>query len=263
MNEFNINDKIAADFNFSNIIGYSVKSTAGKLHKEVSRINHGFVYVISGVFNYELNDYEIIRSYEDSIVYLPKNSTYFHIAQCDSQTIVVNFDLTAASAEFSFSEGICLLNFVKSKTLRADFINLYDEYYSSGNPAKLKRYLYNIILRIYDEYKYKMNKNDKRYAMIQPAIEFLETNNVFDTHVRELSDMCYLSQNAFRNIFKEYYNMLPNEYLIKRRLDRAVQLLKNTNLSITDIAEQLNFTDTAHFSNSFKKYMNITPNMYR
>ena len=48
-----------------------------------------------------------------------------------------------------------------------------------------------------------------------------------------------------------------------KRIEKAKKLLKDTNQSIVEIAYHLGFNDQSHFSNTFKRYVDITPKKYR
>ncbi len=64
-------------------------------------------------------------------------------------------------------------------------------------------------------------------------------------------------------VFKSNFNMTPMQYAIKRRADIAASLLATTDLPIKSISEMLHYSNTQHFSNTFKKIIGTTPNRYR
>ena len=68
----------------------------------------------------------------------------------------------------------------------------------------------------------------------------------------------YLSQ-----MFRETYGMRLVNYIACVRIDRAKQLLTDTNLTIGEIAEQVGFLSSAVFIKTFKKELGITPGKYR
>jgi AraC-like DNA-binding protein len=67
----------------------------------------------------------------------------------------------------------------------------------------------------------------------------------------------------FSNLFKKTFNISPQKYVLQRKLDRARLLLINFDKPIADISDELKFTDTAAFSNFFKKQTGITPKAFR
>ncbi|TYA12362.1 helix-turn-helix transcriptional regulator [Paenibacillus faecis] len=53
------------------------------------------------------------------------------------------------------------------------------------------------------------------------------------------------------------------EYVMKKRIEKAKQLLENTNYTITRIAVIIGFSSAAHFSTTFRKRLGISPSEYR
>ena len=63
--------------------------------------------------------------------------------------------------------------------------------------------------------------------------------------------------------FHASYGVSPYEYLQRRRFALAKALLRNTAMSVTEIAERLGFWDVHYFSGSFKRRFGKTPREYR
>ena len=57
--------------------------------------------------------------------------------------------------------------------------------------------------------------------------------------------------------------MSPQEYLMKRRIERALELLADPELAVTEIAQAVGYYDVLQFSRIFKKHMGISPSQYR
>ena len=56
--------------------------------------------------------------------------------------------------------------------------------------------------------------------------------------------------------------MTPMSYILMRKVFESKKRLENRQL-ITHVAQDLNFSDLAHFSNSFKKYVGVSPTLYQ
>ena len=72
-----------------------------------------------------------------------------------------------------------------------------------------------------------------------------------------------LSQSHFRQRFHRETGFTPSDYLTRRRVLRAKQMLREDRLSITGIAFQLGFQSSPYFAAVFKKMTGITPSEYR
>ena len=64
-------------------------------------------------------------------------------------------------------------------------------------------------------------------------------------------------------IFKKYMHCTITQYVNRTKLQYAKELLANTDMSLTEITNELNFESTSHFHSLFKKHFNITPAEYR
>jgi AraC-like DNA-binding protein len=81
-----------------------------------------------------------------------------------------------------------------------------------------------------------------------------------------LDDLASLTNNSlssFQRQFKKLYQTTAANYIKNKRLEKSAELLKISDLSITEISDECIFSDLAHFSNSFKEKYNLTPSEYR
>lgn len=72
-----------------------------------------------------------------------------------------------------------------------------------------------------------------------------------------------LGVSTFRRHFTEHLGICPQDWAMQQRIDQARTLLRNTNMPIKNIAEQLAFYDAAHLTKQFKQRMGLTPRQYR
>lgn len=90
-----------------------------------------------------------------------------------------------------------------------------------------------------------------------------------DSHLHErltlekCSEITYLSISQTIRSFRAAYGVTPYEYLNQRRIRTARLLLRNTSLSIQDIAERTGFQDQNYFSKYFKKKCGESPSKFR
>jgi AraC-like DNA-binding protein len=81
--------------------------------------------------------------------------------------------------------------------------------------------------------------------------------------ITELAAMAYLSLPRFKQKFKQVTGVPPAEYIIREKIALAESLLAENQKSITDIAMDLGFCSSQHFSVVFKKYTGESPQAYR
>ncbi len=81
--------------------------------------------------------------------------------------------------------------------------------------------------------------------------------------LEELAREARLSKSTYVRKFLYICKTTPAEYIMRKRIEVAENLLKNSNASLLEIAETVGFYDAAHFSRTFKKINGISPFEYR
>lgn len=95
------------------------------------------------------------------------------------------------------------------------------------------------------------------------AIEYIEKNYIYYINVQSICKYLNLNRNYFSALFKREIGVTLIKYLIDFRIGKARYLLKNTNLSVTQISELTGFLDSVSFSIRFKDIEGISPVNYR
>ena len=82
-------------------------------------------------------------------------------------------------------------------------------------------------------------------------------------NIKKYADMCHLSEDRFIRMFKSQMGMPPYRYQLKIRIQRAVEMLENTNITVGGCAEAVGFHDNAYFCRIFKKFTGHPPSFYK
>ncbi len=94
------------------------------------------------------------------------------------------------------------------------------------------------------------------------AFEFIDKHIDEKIYIRDLSALTFTDDAYFSNLFKKTFGISLQKYILNKKTDRAKSLLL-TDMTVAEIAEQMNFFDTASFTNFFKKQTNMTPKTFR
>ncbi len=94
-------------------------------------------------------------------------------------------------------------------------------------------------------------------------MNYIDQNIYRKFSLDELSDYFYLSKTQIIRLFKEKYRVSPMQYAITKRIALSMYYLSKTKISISALAEMLTFSDSKHFSKTFKKIVDQTPSEYR
>ena len=92
---------------------------------------------------------------------------------------------------------------------------------------------------------------------------YLQSHYMDDINIKTLSDRFYLSASHISHIFKNKMGVTPGKYLEDIRLKQAEQLIRNTDLLISDIAELTGYSDGNYFAKCFRKKYQISPSDIR
>ncbi len=95
------------------------------------------------------------------------------------------------------------------------------------------------------------------------AILYIQHNYATDMTVTQLANHLSLNRTYFSTLFKEDTGVSPMEYLLNYRINRAVDLLLNSDCNITDISQQCGFKSSSNFCVQFKNIIGYSPSQYR
>ncbi|MBQ9387842.1 MAG: helix-turn-helix transcriptional regulator [Lachnospiraceae bacterium] len=84
-----------------------------------------------------------------------------------------------------------------------------------------------------------------------------------DYNITEEAERCELSERRFRDVFIETTGFSPKEYMIKKRLDKAIAYLLLTDMKMADIAIECGYADPLYFSRVFKNKTGYSPMEFR
>lgn len=98
---------------------------------------------------------------------------------------------------------------------------------------------------------------------VQEAKAYIEKFLSEEIGREDVAAAVHLNPDYLSRIFKKSTGDSIQEYIWKRRLEKAVLLLQTTELSMGDVAAQTGFSSSSHFSTMFKKVMGVTPREFR
>jgi AraC-like DNA-binding protein len=81
----------------------------------------------------------------------------------------------------------------------------------------------------------------------------------------QVDDLCRevaMSRTAFYNKLKAVTGKAPNDFIRIFRLERAAELLSSGELTVTEAADQVGFSDPKYFSSCFRRHFGVSPSKY-
>lgn len=152
-------------------------------------------------------------------------------------------------------------------------IAIRDTFYTDRrlNDMRMQLSLYHLLLALYD-YRIENSQSENadgqtlRLHTIQTVTKaccYIAENCERDLSLDEVAAHVGISKFHFSRCFKEYAQTSFSDYLAMQRIQKAILLFENPEISIAEAAFQAGFGSIASFNRSFKKYKGCTPSDYR
>lgn len=165
---------------------------------------------------------------------------------------------------------ICKLNLDKQTVYHNNSPEIKDIFYRMLKKAdedrekpsvhiELSVYIYEILTKLSIEQSlYSANSRIAHAACFK-----INSRLYSNVKIKEIAEELFVSENYLIEEYKKVYGKTPLQDLNAKRVDIIKNLLKNTEMSISDISRKLQFNNEHYFSTFFKNYTGLTPSRYR
>ncbi len=178
--------------------------------------------------------------YKDSIPQFPEHKTAGHYAKKIATHSIINHFID--SLVFYFENP----DLVNSELLVLKIKELILLLLQTNNSVTITELIANLF--------------SPRQANLKDVIQ----NHLFSNFaINELAKLAGLSVSSFKREFQNIYNDTPANYLRTKKIEKAMDLLKRSDYSVSEICFQIGFNDTSHFTKAFKKYTKQSPLFFR
>ena len=243
------------DFHLSNVkLLYRAPTyrTCSLKHRRYS----GFIYVISGECTFQSHEEEI-SLVSGGLIYLPEGTR--HTMTVNSGAIEfyrIDFNVTVGDEVALFSDRPIKLADTASGKCRQIMEELRAECEHADNSVVKTEKLCALLAAIF------LSPTPAYGNKLEAAIRYLEEHYCESIRCRDLAALSFLSTAQFYNLFRVQVGTTPLEYRDRLLLRHAKSLLETSEITVTEISEQLGFSDIAYFSRFFKKHTGLSPAAY-
>ena len=222
----------------------------GGPYETTNRNQCALLFCKSGQMTYVMNGKKFVLDSHHAL-FLPTGSTYFYYVDRKTVVCALNFSCLKIDNNEILSFIIDDTQFFEDDCERIVEISTFGEH-RLATVGMLYKFLDRLLNNVF-------TKRDALY----PAIQYLE-KNIFSPELTNeiLAKKANMSEVHFRKLFAEKYNTTPKQYIIDVRMNKAKQMLRATNLAVTDIAYMCGFTSLYSFSRAFKEKTGKTPSEY-
>ncbi len=239
-----------------------------------------FILILDGQMSYDVNGEHIALQTGEGIFV---NSRCFHYGYSDTHT-ECHFICILLSPSLLSSNEYFVCNFLNPLLQNVHFpyqkltpaspwqnLILHElSALSEANFDKLRPFLimqrYSHILDLLSENMCSFSHDTQNADDIQSLtamIGYVQKNYQSKLLIRDISSAGNCCKTKCTSLFQKYLSVSPMSYLNNYRLEKGNYLLRNTAMSITDIAYACGFSSTSYFCELFHKHYNITPGTYR
>jgi len=178
-------------------------------------------------------------------------------------------DLAAQSSGlWAISAGLGY-NFKDDQELLEKGMLLYDALYSWAKYLQKEKHTQqpfeSLLLNVFNNFlKSKQGAKKKIPQWAQELKETIQDHIDTSLSLKELSKDLEISPSYLSREFSKYFEDLSfGEYIRKQRIERAIELMKSSSYSLTEIAYLTGFSDQSHFTRIFKKHTGQSPSAFR
>ena len=184
------------------------------------------------------------------------------------QYYVLGLDGIAFQNEDQTASAQIFCNFENQAMIRELFAQIYYEVKTGGYGAEMicQHLLEILILRILRNSRRLVPVSINTVRMTKECAqikEYLDTNYAEHIPLDTLTSLTHMNKYYMAHSFTKYTGFSPIQYLNRRRLEAACQLLCDTDLSVSDIAGSTGFSSQSYFTQTFRKFYGVTPVKYR
>lgn len=196
---------------------------------------------------------------ENEMIYIPKGSSYYVDANYSGECYAINFSLVS---DENFEPFL-----FKPKSVPA-YLTLFRR---AAEVWKNKREAYQMkcMSIIYELMALMRSEHFAEYttkstaSLILPAVEHIHRNYTGEVaDIPMLAEMCGISEDYLRKIFKKVYGISPVKYLRQLRISYAEELIRSGLYTVTEAARLSGFKDACFFSREFRNATGFAPSEY-
>jgi len=229
-----------------------------------------FQYTLAGKGKIDIADQSLdLTSGEVFMVKVPSNHRYYLPKESDHWEFIY-ITLLGQEAEKLWDYVSQIYGSVVKIPLDSYIIQLLFTIYKEttdkkiNDPYTASLKAYEFIMECYRHFKNISNTKKDVPENIEKAILYIHANYHRPAlTIDEIAEKADLSKYYFIKKFSQHMNTSPFQYLTKVRIERAFDLLKDSNVTINEIAKQVGYANANYFNKVFRKIVGTSPGQFR
>lgn len=205
---------------------------------------------VNGEGDFEIGEKRYTTTPGD-VIFLPADTPY-KVEYSVSESIVIHF-------EHCNYLNVEIFRFNHKMRIEALFHKLLELWDQNHSVNQAKSIIYDIFENMSNDQKQSIKE-----SAITNCIQFMEANFTDSkVNVKTICKHSFITASTLQRGFMKHFGMSPKQYLTHLRMNRALELLSENELSIKEISVACGFIDEKYFSRAFKKKYNCSPSQFR
>ena len=221
-----------------------------------------YVYSGKGTFKILNKEYELT---EGQLFLIPPNYSTYYKADSNTPWLYRWVEFNGSMTEKLLTQsGLDIHNPILSDTAALDIGNSIIKLIECGEASfeKLMPHFWNFIYALTKQGLPAIPENISE-EYIRKAETYIKSNLHKNVTVTTTADYIGIDRSYLCRLFTEHKGLSPKQYIDNLKMNMAVQYLKQTNISITEISISLGYSDCHAFNKAFKKYYGCSPSDWR
>ena len=232
------------------------------------RVDYSIYYIVQGQCNYMWNRKSYTVGAGSLLLYFPNIKQHYRFQKSDNAVMLwSHFSGTACDVLNPYrTDGPLILPLADQKQFLHIFERMISAHYqrlTQGDilcDSYMPVLLALMVLSFQSRSEQKISHSNEQMEKVLSRMH-VEFHKPID--IGAYADMCHLSEDRFIRMFKAQMGMPPYRYQLKIRIERAVEMLENSAITVGDCGEAVGFHDNAYFCRIFKKFTGHPPSYYK
>lgn len=239
-----------------------------------------FIAVLSGKMKYNVNG-EIITLSENEGIFVNARQMHFGFSidknECDF--ICIQLHPLMLCATYAYERDFVLpvlynrnATYIKlntdilwQKIILEHIKEIYSVRGERTAALKTQNLFLSIWIQLYENIQIESQRKTQNtdLSVLKNMIGFIQRNYTVKVTLADIAASGAIGQSKCCKLFAKYTGQTPNMYLTQYRLDKGTVLLKNTDMTITEIANAIGFNGSSYYAETFRKWYGKSPSEYK
>ena len=238
------------------------------------------ITVLQGEMNYSINN-EMINVRQGEGVFVNSGRLHYGFSkekhECDFICILIHPLLLCVSQAFEQNYVVPLLNnqsipYIKLSAdiqWQKEVLNCIEGMYRAKGDTTAPLMLVSLFMKIwttifeYSNTPVSIKSYNSDFTILKNMIGYIQKFYREKVTLADIAAAGAVGQSKCCQLFKRYVGVTPNAYLVQYRIHQSIWYLKNTDMTITGIAQAVGFSGSSYYAEAFRKWCKISPSEYR